>query len=130
MVKGNIRMKLFALALVGSAAAMDIEWRLDHEKLEITDQGADGTVSLGLPAVWPTAEPRSPHVGEDGEPALQAELFSNSIAPLFEMRDRDVLPDAALRADGSLRLEIRNEALETHYIDHLAVEAVEQQYVM
>ena len=62
--------------------------------------------------------------GADGEPALQAELFSNSIAPLFEMRDRDVLPDAAVGADGALRLEVRNEALETHYIDHLAVEAV------
>ena len=60
----------------------------------------------------------------DGQPVLQAELFSNSIAPLFEMRDRDVLPDAVLGADGALRLEIRNEALETHYIDHLAVEAV------
>lgn len=59
-----------------------------------------------------------------GTPALQAELFSNSIAPLFEMRDRDVLSDAALAPDGTLRLEVRNEALETHYIDDLAVEAV------
>ena len=64
------------------------------------------------------------YVDSEGTPTLQAELFSNSIAPLFEMRDRDVLPDAALRADGTLRLEIRNEALETHYLDDLAVEAV------
>ena len=56
--------------------------------------------------------------------ALEAELFSNSIAPLFEMRDRDVLRHVTPGADGVVRLEIRNEALETHYIDHLALEAV------
>ena len=57
--------------------------------------------------------------------ALEAELFSNSIAPLFEMRDRDVLRHAVRDADGAVRLEIRNEALETHYVDHLALEAVD-----
>lgn len=56
--------------------------------------------------------------------ALEAELFSNSIAPLFEMRDRDVLRHARPGADGLVRLEIRNEALETHYVNHLALEAV------
>jgi hypothetical protein len=48
----------------------------------------------------------------------EAELFSNSIAPLFEARDVDRLraqPDSK----GILRLEVRNEALETHYINHL-----------
>lgn len=53
-----------------------------------------------------------------GREALEAESFSHSIAPLFEMRDADrisVQPDAR----GELRLEIRNEALETHYINHL-----------
>ncbi len=56
--------------------------------------------------------------------ALEAELFSNSIAPLFEMRDRDVLRFARPGADGLVRLEVRNEALETHYVNHLALEAV------
>lgn len=56
--------------------------------------------------------------------ALEAELFSNSIAPLFEMRDRDVLRTARPGADGLVRLEIRNEALETHFLNHLALEAV------
>lgn len=49
---------------------------------------------------------------------LEAESFSHSIAPLFEMRDVDRIgaqPDAG----GLLRLEVRNEALETHYINHL-----------
>ena len=48
----------------------------------------------------------------------EAELFSNSVAPLFEARDLDRLraqPDA----DGILKLEVRNEAMETHYINHL-----------
>ena len=48
----------------------------------------------------------------------EAELFANSIVPLFEMRDIDRLsatPDTA----GIVRLQLRNEALETHYINHL-----------
>lgn len=49
---------------------------------------------------------------------LEAELFSYSVAPLLEGRDVDLLaarPDAA----GRLQLEIRNEALETHLINHI-----------
>jgi len=59
----------------------------------------------------------------DGE-LLQAEAFSYSIAPLLEGRDLDAItlrPDA----DGVLRLELRNEALETHYINHLDLLAVD-----
>jgi len=49
---------------------------------------------------------------------LQSEAFSYSISPLLESRDVDRLeltPDE----DGVIRLELRNEALETHYINHL-----------
>lgn len=81
-------------------------------------------VAIGAAALVIFGSCPTVYVDSAGTPALQAELFSNSIAPLFEMRDRDVLPDAALRADGTLRLEIRNEALETHYLDDLSVEAV------
>jgi hypothetical protein len=54
------------------------------------------------------------------EPVLLAEGFSYSIAPLLESRDVDRL---ALRPgpDGMLRLEVRNEALETHYVNHLEI---------
>lgn len=52
-----------------------------------------------------------------GSLALEAEAFSYSIAPLFEMRDVDRL--RALPVGGEVRLEIRNEALETHYLNHL-----------
>lgn len=58
-----------------------------------------------------------------GTARLEAESFSYSIAPLFERRDVDPLrgrPDSA----GRLLLEVRNEALETHYIDHLEVLAI------
>lgn len=51
-------------------------------------------------------------------PRLEAETFSYSIVPLFEARDLDRL-STDVGADGSLRLEVRNEALETHYINHL-----------
>jgi hypothetical protein len=53
-----------------------------------------------------------------GTQTLQAESFSYSIAPLLEKRDVDVLN---VRADarGVVRLDVRNEALETHYIDQL-----------
>jgi hypothetical protein len=54
----------------------------------------------------------------DGELVLQSEPFSYSIAPLFEARDVDRL---AVREneDGIVWLELRNEALETHYINHV-----------
>lgn len=55
---------------------------------------------------------------DDGEFLLEAEAFSYSIAPLLEGRDVDVLA-ASPEPDGLLELELRNEALETHYLNHL-----------
>ncbi len=49
---------------------------------------------------------------------LEGEGFSYSIAPLFEARDVDRLRIRAA-PDGVLRIEVRNEALETHYLNHL-----------
>jgi len=56
-------------------------------------------------------------------PMLQAEGFSYAIAPLLEQRDVDPLvtrPDS----DGIVRLELRNEALETHNINTIELAAV------
>ena len=53
-----------------------------------------------------------------GTQVLQAEGFSYSIAPLFEKRDVDRL-HLTPTADGRVILYVRNEALETHYINHL-----------
>lgn len=49
--------------------------------------------------------------------ALEAEGFPYSIAPLFEARTVHRL--AARSADGGFGLDVRNEALETHYLNHL-----------
>jgi len=53
-----------------------------------------------------------------GTLVLEAEGFSYSIAKLFEARDVDRLRFAP-GADGVVRLEVRNEAFETHFINHL-----------
>ncbi len=57
----------------------------------------------------------------DGDAAyLEAETFSYSIAPSFQSSDIDRLGIRA-DADGTLVLELRNEMLETHYIDRMQV---------
>lgn len=53
-----------------------------------------------------------------GVPVLETESFSYSISPLIAKRDVDRLRVQADSA-GQVRLEVRNEALETHYIDQL-----------
>ena len=53
-----------------------------------------------------------------GTLVLEAEGFSYSVAQLFEARDVDRLRFSTA-ADGVLRLEVRNEAFETHFINHL-----------
>lgn len=58
-----------------------------------------------------------------GTPVLEAEGFSYSIAPLFEARDVDRLR-LGPGADGVMRLEVRNEAAETHFINDLSLLAV------
>lgn len=58
-----------------------------------------------------------------GTAVLEAEGFSFSIAPLFELRDVDRLRARPDR-DGVLRLQVRNEALETHFINHIELLAV------
>lgn len=54
----------------------------------------------------------------DSVMVLESELFSNSIAPMLEKRD---ITDIHSQPDeeGLMHLEIRNEALETHYINQL-----------
>ncbi len=54
---------------------------------------------------------------------LQAEGFSYAIAPLLENRDVDPL-NVRVDADDRIRLELRNEALETHFINHIELLAV------
>jgi hypothetical protein len=60
-----------------------------------------------------------------GTPVLQAEAFSYSIAPLFEQRGVHRL-SASAGADGIYSIEMRNEALETHFINQLELLEVER----
>lgn len=60
-----------------------------------------------------------------GTPVLQAEAFSYSIAPLFEQRGVHRLA-AMPAADGVYSIAMRNEALETHYINQLELIEVER----
>jgi len=53
-----------------------------------------------------------------GTLVLEAEGFSYSVAQLFEARDVDRLRFSTA-PDGVVRLEVRNEAFETHFINHL-----------
>ena len=53
-----------------------------------------------------------------GKPALEAELFARRISPLLEAREIDLLKTRGDSA-GVVTLDVHNEALETHYINHL-----------
>jgi hypothetical protein len=58
------------------------------------------------------------YVDSGGAAVLQAEGFSYALSPLMEHRDLDPLrvsPDA----NGVIRLELRNEAMETHFLNHI-----------
>ena len=56
---------------------------------------------------------------EGGEALLEAETFSYSIAPSFQ--SRDIYRLGLVPVDGLLELEVRNEMLETHYIDQIEI---------
>lgn len=85
----------------------------------VTALAIGGTVALAC-AADPKCFGSCPTVysyDEMGE-HLEAETFSYSISPLLEGRDVDRLAVRA-NSEGRVELEIRNEALETHFINHL-----------
>ena len=79
---------------------------------------AAGTIMTGLALVALFGSCPTVYADSAGTVKLQAESFSYSIAPLFEMRDVDGVYGRA-DASGIVWLELRNEALETHYINHM-----------
>lgn len=74
-----------------------------------------GAVALGI-AIFGSCP--TIYADSAGTAVLQAEVFATRVSPLLEARDIDLL-SARPDSDGRLTLEIRNEALETHYINHL-----------
>jgi hypothetical protein len=81
---------------------------------------AGTSVVVGLAAIAIFGSCPTFYSDSSGTPVLEAEGFSYSIAPLFEDRDVDRLR-AQPGPAGELRLEVRNEALETHYINQLGL---------
>lgn len=121
-------------------AAAFVEHRIPLDSLEAvetyrveTKEGLSIGVSLlatsalviGVPLLYKALFGSCPTTYSEGEtgPVLEAESFSNSIVPLFERRDVDRLRVTA-DGNGQVRLEVRNEALETHYINHVELLAV------
>ena len=83
--------------------------------------GTAGWIALGtLAAVALFGSCPTVYSADSGQAILEAELFSYSIAPSFQARDIDKLGLKRVE-DGNLELDIRNEMLETHYIDHLEI---------
>ncbi|MEO7457326.1 MAG: hypothetical protein ABIY52_13770 [Gemmatimonadaceae bacterium] len=87
-----------------------------------TGLAAIGTAGLLL-AIFGSCPTVYADTGAAGK--LQAEGFSYAIAPLLEHRDVDPL-DVRPGPDGIIRLELRNEALETHFINHIELLAVKR----
>ncbi|MEJ2541334.1 MAG: hypothetical protein P8188_15430 [Gemmatimonadota bacterium] len=75
---------------------------------------AVGGLAVAIFGSCPTVYVPAPVPGDE---APVAELFSYSVAPLLEARDVDLYPGGP--EEGRLRLDFRNEALETHFINHL-----------
>ena len=91
--------------------------------------GVAGT-GLGIIALACISDPKCfgscPTIYADsaGTPVLEAEGFSGSISPLLEARDVDRIRTRE-DSSGVLRLQVWNEALETHYINHLELLGVD-----
>jgi len=87
------------------------------ESVVVTTLATAGTVVAAAAVVFALFGSCPTVYSADGT-VEEAELFSSSIAPLFEARDLDRLT-AQPGPDGVLTLEVRNEAMETHYINNL-----------
>jgi len=109
-----------------SVAAMEsfTDYVNGTETAIMTTLAVGGTV-LGTAALYKALFGSCPTIYSDsaGVPALEAEGFSYSISPLVERRDVHRLRAQPDRA-GTLSLDVRNEALETHYINQLELLAV------
>jgi hypothetical protein len=108
-----------AVALDSVLGAEAFDQRINGDRTVMyaagTVLGAAATVAL-LKAIFGSCP--TIYTDSAGAPRLEAESFSYSITPMLEKRDVDRL-SAQPDATGMLTLEVRNEAMETHYIDQL-----------
>ena len=120
-------------ALIGSQVSVPMDSVVGMEAFDATtDPGLSILASLGATVlvagafvgVACAADPKcfgscpTVYSYDDAGEVLEAETFSYSISPLLEARDVDRLGVTA-DARGRVSLEVRNEALETHFINHL-----------
>jgi hypothetical protein len=102
------------------------ETRTDAARTIIYSTLATGAALVGAVAIACALDPKCfgscPTYYSDsaGTLVLEAEGFSYSVAKLFEARDVDRLRLPAVHG-GAVSLEVRNEAFETHYTNHLEV---------
>ncbi len=112
------------VALDSIIAMESFRTEVDGPRTILLSVGASATVVVGAIALACLADPKCfgscPTIYADsaGTPVLEAEGFSGSISPLLEARDVDRLRSRA-DAQGFVRLEVWNEALETHFINHV-----------
>jgi hypothetical protein len=109
----------FREVLLDSVLAVEAFRERDHYTAQsaVLIAGSIAASAVAVPALLVAIFGSCPTVyavDQAGE-LLEMEAFSYSIAPLFESRDVARLMSGA-GEDGILRLEVRNEALETHYI--------------
>lgn len=95
--------------------------RVDAPTTILVSAGLTAATVVGVPLLYRAIFGSCPTVyaSDGGSEVLEAELFSYSIAPLLEGRDVDALSGGA--SGGIMRLDIRNEALESHFVNHLAL---------
>ncbi len=117
---------LTTLALDSVVGVEVFQTRVDVAQGVIVSVLATGVTALGAAALAVAIFGSCPTYYADsaGTYVLEGEGFSYSIAPLFETRDVDRLRFHTA-PDGTLKLEVRNEALETHYLNHLELLEVE-----
>ena len=127
----------YSLALKDSAAVTSLaldsvvgmevfRTRVDVGMSVVVSVLATGAAAVGVAALAVAIFGSCPTYYADsaGTYVLEGEGFSYSIAPLFEARDVDRLR-THIAPDGTVRLEVRNEALETHYINQFELLEVE-----
>ena len=113
-LRDSLRIDVLPLDRVVGMEAF-LPYRDTGQSVLLSTLAAAGTV-IGSVAILKAIFGSCPTFYSDS--TLQAEGFSYSIAPLFEARDVDRMV-LQVGDGGRVRVEVRNEALETHFINHL-----------
>ena len=104
---------------VDSIVAMEsFSTHVNGSKSVLVSGGATALFIGVLAAIWVATSCPTVYSDSAGVMTLDAEPFPNSVTPLFEQRDVQRL-HAQPDAKGIVRLEVRNDAMETHDFNHV-----------